>query len=60
MTTRGLVELRMLFSSKSGDGRRVNTSSGCNGVSRMASIKHSEDGVLFGRSKGFHNNSGRK
>jgi hypothetical protein len=60
MTTRGLVELRMLFDSKSGDGRRVNTSGGCNGVSRMASIKHSEDGDLFGRSEGFHDDSDRK
>jgi hypothetical protein len=60
MTTRGLVELKMLFDSESGDGRRVHTRSGCNGVSRMAIIKHSEDGEHFGRREGFHDDSDRK
>jgi len=32
-TTRGLLKLRTLFGSKSGDGRGMNTSGGCNGVS---------------------------
>jgi hypothetical protein len=46
MTIRGLLELRMLFGVKSEDGRGMNTSDRGNRVSRMASIKHSEDFVL--------------
>jgi hypothetical protein len=46
MTTRGLLELRMLFGAKSGDGRGMNTGDRGNRVSRTASIKHDEDSVL--------------
>jgi hypothetical protein len=46
MTTRGLLELRMLFEAKSEDGRGMNTSDRGNRVSRMASIRHGEDSAL--------------
>ncbi|KIK77494.1 hypothetical protein PAXRUDRAFT_166677, partial [Paxillus rubicundulus Ve08.2h10] len=40
---------RMLFGTKSRDGRDMETSCRGNGVSRMARIKHGEDGILLDR-----------
>ncbi|KIK81328.1 hypothetical protein PAXRUDRAFT_156349, partial [Paxillus rubicundulus Ve08.2h10] len=40
---------RMLSGTKSRDGRDMETSGRGNGVSRMARIKHGENGILLGR-----------
>ncbi|KIK92398.1 hypothetical protein PAXRUDRAFT_147436, partial [Paxillus rubicundulus Ve08.2h10] len=40
---------RMLFGTKSRDGRDMETGGRSNLVSRMARIKHDENGILLGR-----------
>jgi len=45
-TATGLLKLRTLFGAESRDGRDMNTSGGCYGMSRMAGIKPGEDDVL--------------
>jgi hypothetical protein len=59
-TSRSFLELRMLFGVESGYGRHMETSSRCNRVSRLASIKHREDGLLLSRSYGFYDGCGWK
>ena len=54
VTSSGLLKLRMLLRAKPGDGRDIETSGRCKGVSRLASIKHREDGILLSRGEGSH------
>ena len=57
-TTSGLLKLRTLFGAKSGDGRGMDMDIRCNRVSRMASIKPSEDSVLLSKREGSHDDGG--
>ncbi|KIK76835.1 hypothetical protein PAXRUDRAFT_168635, partial [Paxillus rubicundulus Ve08.2h10] len=45
---------RTLFGTKSRHGRDMETSGRGNEVSRVARIKHGEDGILLGRREEFH------
>ena len=54
----GLLKLRTLFRAKFGNGGCMNTSCGCNGVGRMASIKPGEDVVLLSRREDSHDDDG--
>ena len=47
MTSSGFLKLRALLGTKSRDGRNMETSGRGNGMSRMARIKHGEDGILL-------------
>ena len=59
-TSSSFLELRMLFGVYSGYGRHIETSSGCNRVSRLASIKHRENGLVLSRRDGSHDGCGWK
>jgi hypothetical protein len=58
--TSGLLQLRMLFGAKSRDGRGMDTSNRCNGVSRVASIKHRKNGVLLSLRQRVHDDESQK
>ena len=57
MTFNRLLKLRMLLRAKSGYGGRVDTGSRGNKVSKVTSIKHSQNGILVSREKGSHDDN---
>ena len=57
MTFNRLLKFRTLLRMKSGYGGRVDTSSRENGVSRVTSIKHSQNGILVSRGEGSHDDN---
>ena len=58
MTSRRLLQVRMLFGTKPRDGSSANTSGGGNRANRMASIKLGENGVLLSSREGSHDSDG--
>ena len=60
MISSSFLELRMLFGAYSGYGRHIETSSGCNRVNRLASIKHRENGLFLSRRDGSYDGCGWK
>ena len=57
MTSNRLLKLRTLLRVKSGYGGRVDTSSRGNGVTRVTSIKHSQNDILVSREEGLHDDN---
>ena len=57
-TSSGLLQVRMLFGTKPGDGSNANTSGGGNRVNRMTRIKLGEDGVLLSSRERSHDSDG--
>ena len=58
MTSSGLLQVRMLFGMKPGDGSNTNTSGGGNRVNRMTCIKLGEDDVLLSSRERSHDSDG--
>ena len=52
-----VLKLRTLLKVKPGYGGRVDTSSRGDGVSRVTSIKHSQNGILVSRGEGSHDDN---
>ena len=57
MISNRLLKLRTLLRVKSEYGGRVDTSSRGNGVTRVTSIKHSQNGILVSREEGLHDDN---
>ena len=56
-TSNRVLKLRTLLRVKPGYGGRVDTSSRGDGVSRVTSIKHSQNGILVSRGEGSHDDN---
>jgi len=59
-TPSSFLKLKTLFGAYSGYSRHIETSSRGNRVSRLASIKHREDGLFLNRRDGSHDGYGWK